>query len=78
MLNSFSGRLAISTSVSSFRVLLRSFLWNMFLYHLILPNLFLFLCIWKVGCNLGEVAFSRRCSVFPSSALSSGHQSHML
>ena len=46
-LNSFSGRLPISTSLSSSRVFSFSFIWNLFLGCLILSKLlFVFLCIW--------------------------------
>ena len=72
--------ISISLSFSS-RVLSYSFIWNMLLYHLILPNL-PFLCLY-IGRlisfpDLGKMVFCRKHSVHPATILLSGHQNYML
>ena len=80
-LNSLSGRLLITISVSSFSMILSCFfVWNTFLYHLIL----LILCspFYVLGKSatfpdLGEVTLCRRCPM-GLRILSSCHQIYML
>ena len=72
-LNSFLGRLLISTSLSSFSDIMScSFVWNTLLCLLILPNsLCFFLVLGRLVTfpNLGEVALCRRHPLGPSNML---------
>ena len=72
-LNSFLDRLNIFTSLSS-GILSYSFIWNMFLCHLICPSF----CFYVSGMlvmfpDLGKVPFCRRRFVCPNNKLLSGH-----
>ena len=80
--NSLLGRLLISTLLSSSSgVLSCSFVWNIFLCHLILPNsLFYFYVLGRsvMFPDLEEVDFYRRHHIGPGKTLPSVHQSYIL
>lgn len=77
-MNTFSGRLLIFISLMSFSdILFHSFVWDIFLYLLILSNslcLYLFIKQTATSPSQGVVLY-RRCLVEPRSTVPSDHQS---